>query len=626
MNRTYLFETEETKTLYIYKAITKDNNPLTFQKNSVNVVALEYVKQIDALVLSKGTQPILDSSEALIKLSSAKTFSLQLNEHLNFDLNDFYFFSFEAPGSLDNNDLNNFYYIQEKNQMLELYQEEFEEISITQLKFLKELNDVDFIFIKNQEELESYKSAFHSSGEKTLNLNLRMPTLLNSISLYQSSNGRTERIKATHVQSGEEREKVKPFLFLVNPINVKNNSFEYYFWTLSNYKNLNARNLFLFRTGISRINMLNLLNLDNEAYEVVKNCCYVTYVLTSPNTENFNDDFKRTYTTDSNPTNYNNNQIQKIINKYEAAGNSGAVANFKAIIYSLSNHIKSDFNYGGGMKKGFTLTVPFYIQYSFASPSPIFTLMSDHFNIASNGVAGKFKQEFLNLNSFVYQGSQIQLPLVPNEFEEFDFSQNPLDFNEKSLNFNYPIWLFSTDDKIANFFNFKFQDWASDETVERTYEFSGRSTTPYSEIEARFIRDVGINYKVIGSTVVSTRTETHAQPKPPGFNITAYEHVFQPTTTIHETIKVVGRKIIDGEKFFQNITDFIFINKNDLNNSLSGLVSETPLVIQTEAVENLDTLAITSLYLDISQISINEFALPNIEQYKKRHNLNFKFW
>ncbi|QIW62519.1 hypothetical protein [Mycoplasmopsis gallinacea] len=619
MNRASFFETEQNKTLYIYKAITKDNTTLTFEKNSVNVIALEMVKVVDALILSKGSQPILDSSETVIKLSSAQTFSLQLNEHLNFELNDFFLFSFKDLSILPSpNVLNDLYYIQDKSQMIELYEEEFEEINITQLKFLKELNGVDFIITTN---VEDYKNAFHTQGKKTVNFYLNDPTLLNSITLYQNTKGIISRVKSEYVRQSSVSNEFKPFMFFVNPINVKANTYDYYFWTLSNYKNLNPRNLFLFRENGNQLNLLNLLNLDSEAYAVIKACCYVTSVLTSPNTSDFNDEFKKTYTMENTPNNYNNNQIQRIIDKYKNSGQTDAAANFKAVVYALSNHIKSDFNYGGGMKKGFTLTTPFYIEYVQSKPEPTFYLRSDHFWIGSTSVTGKFGNEFLNLNSFMYDGSQIQLPIVPDEIEELDFSQNPIDFNEKSLNLNYPIWFFSSDNKIADFFNFKLESIADDEIVERTYEFSGTSKASSSEIAERFINDVGINYKVIGSTVLSTRTSTTGTPN-------YYNPYSQETTYIYETIKVTGRKVIDGSKFFENRTDFIFINKNDLKKNLAGLFPEGrgSLEIQTENVDNLDNLKITSLYLDISHITVNGFSVVVNEDIKKRHNLSFKFW
>ncbi|MFV8480115.1 hypothetical protein ACNQ2O_00640 [Mycoplasma sp. AA7A] len=412
----------EQTTLYVYKI--ESDKPITFQKNSVNVISLADPEEFEVMVLNNAKIPAIntDSESFSNKLFNSKTIvaSNELTEHLN--TNAFYLFSFEQVQDASN--FKDFYIAENKIDNFELADSfnNLNELTLTQLNYYKELQNMQFVIVKNKEQYNKFKS----SATNDITLELNHSALINHINFLNNKN---EFIK---MKSSSQA----PFLLFVNPFRVKNNTYALNFWSFENY------NLGLFKEILINGND----SKNNEFINQIRDLYTVTQAVKS-GFKNFTDqqikDFRLKYGDITDLKNYSNQYIKNISDKYILSGEFDKYLKWNAYVLASSNYLFSDYCWKSGLNNEYMYYSALALNMSVSDVETSSRIYNYNPN-ALLPISSKIQNEFLNGNVFNHFGKSIQFPLLNEQLEEIDYSQNPVDFNNKSFNFNYPVYLFAT--------------------------------------------------------------------------------------------------------------------------------------------------------------------------------------
>ncbi|MFV8467749.1 hypothetical protein [Mycoplasma sp. 46852] len=411
----------EQTTLYVYKI--ESDKPITFQKNSVNVIALADPEEFEVMILNNAKIPAIntDSDSFSNKLFNSKTIvaSNDLTEHLN--TNAFYLFSFEQVQ--DTSNFADFYIAENKIDNFELADSfnNLNELTLTQLNYYKELQNMQFVIVKDKQQYQKFKN----NEFQNINLELNNSALINHINFLSKNN---EFLKMN-------LNSLSPFLLFVNPFRVKNNSYALNFWSLENYN-----------LGIFKDILMNGINANNNEFiQQIKELYSITQAVKS-GFKNFSEDqlkeFKNQNGDITDLKNYSNQFIKNISDKYIFNGEFDKYLKWNAYVLASSNYLYSDYCWKNGLNNE-------YMYYSALalnmSPSAIenTSRIYKYSRAGFSSITSKIQNEFLNGNVFNHFGKSIQFPLLNEQLEEIDYSQNPVDFNNKSFNFNYPVYLFA---------------------------------------------------------------------------------------------------------------------------------------------------------------------------------------
>ncbi|WLP85240.1 hypothetical protein [Mycoplasma seminis] len=414
----------DSTTLYAYKIHSDDK--ITFTKNSINVVALDEPKELECVILNKTKISGISTDSDTFSNHLYNSFSLSIQSDFSNVLNDsnaFYFFTFEPIKEIDN--FKDFYILENKIDNFQILDalENLNEITITQLDYYKEIQSMDFVIADN---FETYKNNLENHrGE--LNIELNKMALINHISLLNSKN--------SYIPA--QNNGVKPFLFFVNPFRVKNNISALNFWSFENY------NFGLFNEYNGTLTTLE----NNEFVEHIKKLYGITKTIKSGYKNMTEEQIKTFKQQNGNITDlksYSDQYLKEILDGYIYNGKFDKYLKFKSYILSASNYLISDYCWKGGNNNEYMFYTPFSLD---IDPSGVH--VSSRLYKKTRWVYGepykpesKVDSEFLNGNTFTHFGHNVQLPLLKEQLEEIDFSQNPVDFNNKTYNLNFPVYCF----------------------------------------------------------------------------------------------------------------------------------------------------------------------------------------
>ncbi|MHA3826123.1 hypothetical protein [Mycoplasma sp. BRA285] len=413
----------ESTTLYVYKI--NSNEKISFVKNSVNVVTLEEPQEFECIILNKTKLSAINTDSDTFSNHLYDSYSLSVTSEFNELFNDsnaFYFFTFQP---VENNaNFKDFYIAENKIDNFQIMEalENLNEITITQLDYYKELQSMDFIVVDNKEQYNKFKNNEYSN----LNIEINNGALINHINFLSDNN---ELIKM-------KLQNEAPFLLFVNPFRVKNNSYALNFWSLENY------NLGLFKDFI----MTKKADTENNEFiNKIKELYTVTKSVRS-NFKNFNEgqlkEFKSKYGDITDLKSYSNQYIKEISDRYIFNGEFDKYLKWNAYILASSNYLFSDYCWKGGLNNEYMFYSALQLNMEPAkieTSSRIYKYNPEAFSALNS----KTTSEFLNGNVFNHFGKNIQFPLLGEALEEIDYSQNPVDFNNKSFNFNYPVYLWA---------------------------------------------------------------------------------------------------------------------------------------------------------------------------------------
>ncbi|MHA3846194.1 hypothetical protein ACX1NA_03365, partial [Mycoplasma sp. VS276A1] len=354
----------------------------------------------------------------------------EFNELFN-DSNAFYFFTFQP---VENNaNFKDFYIAENKIDNFQIMEalENLNEITITQLDYYKELQSMDFIVVNDKEK---YNEAKSSTEEKSLNIRMNNGALINHISFL---NEKSEYINV-------DNHGKKPFLLFVNPFRVKGKSYSLNFWSLENY------NFGLFNEYQGDIKPFE----DNEFTKHLNKLYAITKTIKSGfkdmNEEQVKE-FKRLNGDISDLKNYSNQYLKDILDSYLYNGKFDKYLKFKSYILSASNYLISDYCWKGGNNNEYMFYTPFTLDFEESGlhlSSRMINKQKSDYTSGGYMLWSNVTNEFLNGNTYKHFGYNIQLPLLGEQLEEIDYSQNPVDFNNKSYNLCYPVYCFE------NYLNF----------------------------------------------------------------------------------------------------------------------------------------------------------------------------
>ncbi|WP_416755454.1 hypothetical protein ACM0K4_00245 [Mycoplasma sp. VS42A] len=407
----------EQTALYVYKI--ESDKPITFQKNSVNVIALGAPEEFEVMVLNNAKIPAIntDSESFSNKLFNSKTIvaSNELTEHLN--TSAFYLFSFEQVQDASN--FKDFYIAENKIDNFELADSfnNLNELTLTQLSYYKELQNMDFVVVNN---LETYKQVIKNTN--SIELELNSSALINHINVVGANNAYLDATVSN----------VNPFLLFVNPFRIEADKYSLNFWSLENY------NFGLYNDATKTNEFLK----DNEFLNHLKKIVSISKIVQS----NFKGmdskqitDFQNQNGNITDLKSYTNAYLKEILDNYLYSGEFDKYLKFKSYILASSNYLISDYCWKGGNNYEFQFYSPAAFNYNASNV----TTVSRLYSLTKDKIFSKVKNEFLHSNVFSHFGHNIQLPLLNEQLEEIDYSQNPVDFNDKSYNLNYPVYYFA---------------------------------------------------------------------------------------------------------------------------------------------------------------------------------------
>ncbi|MFV8483553.1 hypothetical protein [Mycoplasma sp. Z473B] len=422
----------EQTTLYVYKI--ESDKPITFQKNSVNIIALAEPEEFEIMILNNAKIPAIntDSDSFSNKLFNSKTIvaSNDLAEHLN--TNAFYLFSFEQVQ--DTSNFADFYIAENKIDNFELADSfnNLNELTLTQLNYYKELQNMQFVIVKDKQQYQKFKN----NEFQNITLELNNSALINHINFLNKNN---EFLKMN-------LNSLSPFLLFVNPFRVKNNSYALNFWSLENY------NLGLFKEILMNGTNAN----SNEFIQQIKELYSITQAVKSgfkDFTEEQLKEFKKKNGDITDLKNYNNQFIKNISDKYIFNGEYDKYLKWNAYVLASSNYLYSDYCWKNGLNNEYM----YYSALALNMTSSAIESTSRIYKYSRAGfssITSKIQNEFLNGNVFNHFGKSIQFPLLNEQLEEVDYSQNPVDFNNKSFNFNYPVYLFANSQEFKKLIDY----------------------------------------------------------------------------------------------------------------------------------------------------------------------------
>lgn len=440
-----VFNVSDTGTLYIYKIDT--SKPLKFQKNSFNFVKLKKVSETEYAKISTELVPSSIEQDSTTLLNLTHQVKINTTEQVNLPYNNFYIFFLESP-QIENNQIKNGYVLN-SNTVENIFNlttgtQEVSELTITPLETLKELEGIEF-FVVN-EDLQ----------DQQITLTLNAGSLLNLINFYKF-NDKLQNLKYSYASQ------LFPYVIYANPLNLNNDTLNFFMWSFSSNHAIPLKgisSLIEVREsykekarpipGVSphivpvefvKFDLINYLHL-REFYDLIINLIEKTRIFykgTKQEKENLARDFDI-----KNIREYNDFLILEAKQKYPEFEHL-----LSTTLILLSEQIDSSYCWKGGLNNENAIFSPFTLYYQnneflIKSEFLSWNLTDGVFNLKNNTA-------FLNFNLYKYKGYFLNLPSLPAELSEQDFSQKPVDFNDKSFNFNYPFYLFINDRDFSNY-------------------------------------------------------------------------------------------------------------------------------------------------------------------------------
>ncbi|MEA4162526.1 hypothetical protein [Mycoplasma sp. 4404] len=407
-----------TSKLYVYKI--ESNKPLSFIKHSINVINLPEPEEFDVIKLNhtKLSNTLLDDGNVSNELFNSYTISgdSDLYNYLEVEpsKNIFYLFTFDSPYVIQ---FNEFYIIENKIDNMELNDvlEAYADITLTQLDYYKELHNIDFHF-----KFQGNETTINQLDDLVIKTN--KGALINSINLLDD---KYQIIKATNKSQS-------PYMLIINPFNVKGNNYSLNFWSLA---------------GNNFIPLKEYLNNRDVRNEYIDFCKYLVNVskIVRTSFQGMNEEqlkkFEEKYGKISDLKNWTDQQVQNKLNEYVVNGYYHKTNILKAYLLAFSNDINSTYAFKGGFNSENMLYSPLVVWYH-NNNAKWFSYM--YYINTNNEIHSRLQNNFLNNNIVKFNGSNIQLSLVPNVLEEKDYSATPIEFNDKTYNFNYVSYLFLT--------------------------------------------------------------------------------------------------------------------------------------------------------------------------------------
>ncbi|AKF41028.1 hypothetical protein AAW50_03515 [Mycoplasmopsis canis] len=427
--------------LYIYKLKT-NKKEINLETDSINFVELEFLGNFEASISSRSKQSILNLDNKVLKLGLADSMSVAISDDFEFKENCFYFLSEKEIENSD--DLENCYYFETKVDELifnDLGNSSINEFTITRLKALKELNNIDFILSKNN-NFESYK------------LELKNSTLINQIMNFQNINENEYFV----IPNFEIKNNKKPFLLFANPVAVNEKSYSLFLWSISKFFVKSWDEIFV---KLQKINndttqqwFLNTITSNNEYKNILKKCSYNTYV------ELQGSEQQRKEWAAQNGNSKSSDLNDYIIRNFIASKTELEKIEFLSVLLIFSENIASSYSWKGGLNDEHKAVLPLTARFKniandLNDENPeilVDTMFFEYYSVTDDFEFGVYNQ-FINKNVFLVNGKMVQFALTPDEFQEQDLSQQPIDFNNKTLNLNFPFYVFLDKENLKSFLN-----------------------------------------------------------------------------------------------------------------------------------------------------------------------------
>lgn len=570
--------------LYIYKLKTNKKD-INLEVNSINFIRLEFLGKYEASITARSKQSLLNLDNKVLKLGLNDSMNLAISDEFEFEENTFYFLSEQA---IENDEeLANAYYFETKIDELifnDLGNDKIQEFTITKLKAFKELNDVEFVLLKN-ENFENYELEFKSSS------------LINQILNFK--NGFFE------VPNFEIKENKKPILLFANPTAIYENNYSLFLWSLSKFYIENWSTLYnqIRELSTSENNQYYLSQITtNEEYKnIIKQCAYNTYV------EYQGSEQQRKEWTAKNGNSKSADINDYIIRNFIASKSEIEKIKFLSILLIFSENIASSYSWKGGLNDEHKAVLPVTARFKNISgqkdePNPNIILETFFFNFEKQNselIFGVYNQ-FLNKNIFILNGKMVQFGITPEVFEDLDISQQPIDFNNKTLNLNYPFYLFATNEETKKLFNLNNEILDNYDTqiftVEKqTQEPDGRGFTrprnwyqeTINEYKGRF------PFSEINIEILRTYTKPVMLPNHTGLGATETRDLY------HNELRVTV-KTYNNSNQSENTSLFLISNPSELRAKL--LTDATRINIQTKP----EKIIIKGAFLQDYKVIINE--------------------
>ncbi|MEA4206112.1 hypothetical protein VBM89_01135 [Mycoplasma sp. 1199] len=405
-----------TSKLFVYKI--ESNKPLSFIKHSINVINLSEPEEFDVIKLNhtKLSNTLLDDGNVSNELFNSYTITgdSDLYNYLEVEpsKNIFYLFTFDSPYVTQ---FNEFYIIENKIDNMELNDvlEAYADITLTQLDYYKELHNIDFVIRKN-----------NPVDLTTDNFVLKMNkgALINSINFL---NDKDRLIKMDNRSQA-------PYMLTINPFNVFKNRYSLNFWSLAN------NNFYLLNEYLKNQNTIP----QNEFLIFLKELISVTNTVKS-GYKGLNEEaikkFEEKNGKISDLKNWTDNAIKTKLNQYFVSGEFEKTNILKNYILAFSNMLITTYAWKGGLNDENFLYSPLISWYNNGE----YKWFSYLYDVDNNGdILSRIKNTFLNNNTFMFNGSNVQLPILGESLTEIDYSSTPVEFNDKSYNYNWPFYLF----------------------------------------------------------------------------------------------------------------------------------------------------------------------------------------
>lgn len=430
-------------TFQIYKLKT-NNNKVIFEANTINFISLERVGQFDFAISQSFRNNVILSNEDKTSLGLYQSFQVYTEDDIPFIDGQFYILS--VKDIKNSYDLEEAFYFESKIQedaFNEIANRSIKEFTITKLAALKELQGIEFVLGDGK------------PFESSITLKFDRNSLINNLNFtMEAPSGAT--YKALPLQDPDNEQ---PFLFFFNPINVRDNGHFMYLWSFNPTFNLPYDYL---------INSTNVV--EGERVLNIEMLFTFLGILT------FKDIFLKIWkvidVVDSGFQGYSEERIKRFREENGTFQKSEDYINFivssylknnkltdkqknaiKSLILLCSSQLSGYYTFKGGRTEEHKLAFPFFIEKS----GEQFFLKSLYYIVENNQIKNNNKNNYLNHNTIQIHDQAVQLPLLPERLTELDFSSNPVDFNNKTYNFNYPFWLWLAERERETLLSFNYQ-------------------------------------------------------------------------------------------------------------------------------------------------------------------------
>ncbi|WP_338583290.1 hypothetical protein [Mycoplasmopsis cynos] len=647
-------------TLYVYK-IKNFIEKQKLETNSKNFIRLEFVGEFDATITARAKQTNLNLDNKILKLGLNDSLTVAIDDNFIFDENEFYFIlgsKYQAHTGLYDA-----YYFETKIDELifnDLGDDKIQEFTITKLKSFKELNDIEFIVVNDEDDVNNELEVVNADDKidiTSYQLEFYSSALINQIMHFKND--------FFEVPNFEIKDNKKPILIFANPTAVYDNTYSLFLWNISKFyvDNWSVISFFLRRLTLeyhkNYEHYLKQIVNNGSHREILKECAYNTYV-----------EFQGTETQRKEWADKNGNAKSSDINDYLirnflAIRPEAEKIKFLSLLLMFSEQIASSYCWKGGLNDEHKAALPMTAHFKdianeYYVDNPRIVLESLLYSTNeqdNNDIKFGVYNQFLNKNIFFLNGKTVQFALTPDQFEEPELSQRPIDFNNKTLNLNYPFYLFLTEqdtssilglsstikghskevikDDVLVWSGIKDDNKAQTINWEQEVQKYLASEYPHSEFEFSILGRQDIYTRIVQVPIIIDNNnyyDIHFQKQKLHFNkgkfylqeVDASQGLGYPPAR-HEYLKIrVVKKDYDNLFTFENQNLFMINNPNDLNKKINNHITKI------EFFTNPDKVIIKGAFLQDYKIILKGGAFENGKEFniKSDNKLTNKliFW